>query len=177
MEFKALVASEDYNLKVGSFTFGLLKHFDLPQISSVVSPRSLWLLNPVDPKGEPLPLTAQHPQNLLLPTYWTLLIIHSLPATSLQRAVAGDQPEQIGRVSVWIVADPSWSSPELPPRSQIVIPPASDNLTLQRQEGLFLYCPRNIETPDDLASKYVEDEPLETVIEKQSPRSVVQVVD
>jgi hypothetical protein len=57
-DFKSLVASEDYNLKVGSFTFGLLKHFDLPQISSVVSPRPLWLLNPVDPKGEPLPLTA-----------------------------------------------------------------------------------------------------------------------
>jgi cephalosporin-C deacetylase-like acetyl esterase len=57
-DFRSLVASEDYNLKVGSFTFGLLKHFDLPQLASVVSPRPVWLLNPVDPKGDSLPLSA-----------------------------------------------------------------------------------------------------------------------
>jgi cephalosporin-C deacetylase-like acetyl esterase len=56
--FKSLVASADYNLRVGAFTFGLLKHFDLPQLASVVSPRPVWLLNPVDPSGEPLPLSA-----------------------------------------------------------------------------------------------------------------------
>jgi len=57
-DFKSLVGSEDYNFKVGSFTFGLLKHFDLPDLASVVSPRPLWLLNPADPKGESLPLSA-----------------------------------------------------------------------------------------------------------------------
>jgi hypothetical protein len=57
-DFRSLVASEDYSLKVGSFTFGLLKHFDLPQLASVVSPRPVWLLNPVDPKGDSLPLSA-----------------------------------------------------------------------------------------------------------------------
>jgi pimeloyl-ACP methyl ester carboxylesterase len=36
--FELLVASADYNFKVGEFTFGLLKHFDLPQLASVVSP-------------------------------------------------------------------------------------------------------------------------------------------
>jgi hypothetical protein len=56
--FKSLVASADYNFKVGEFTFGLLKHFDLPELASVVSPRPLWLLNPVDPMGEPLPHSA-----------------------------------------------------------------------------------------------------------------------
>jgi pimeloyl-ACP methyl ester carboxylesterase len=56
--FKSLVASADYNFKVGEFTFGLLKHFDLPQLASVVSPRPVWLLNPVDPVGEALPVSA-----------------------------------------------------------------------------------------------------------------------
>ena len=57
-DFKSLVGSQDYNFKVGSFTFGLLKHFDLPDLASVVSPRPLWLLNPADAKGESLPLSA-----------------------------------------------------------------------------------------------------------------------
>jgi hypothetical protein len=57
-DFKSLVASEGYNLKVGAFTFGLLKHFDLPELCSVVSPRPVWLLNPVGPNGEALPLSA-----------------------------------------------------------------------------------------------------------------------
>ncbi|HCC58283.1 MAG TPA: hypothetical protein DEQ47_13700, partial [Solibacterales bacterium] len=57
-DFKSVVAAENYNLKVGAFTFGLLQHFDLPQLSSVVSPRPVWLLNPVDPRGEPMPLRA-----------------------------------------------------------------------------------------------------------------------
>jgi len=57
-DFRSLVAAEDYSLKVGSFTFGLLKHFDLPQLASVVSPRPVWLLNPVNPQGEPVPLSA-----------------------------------------------------------------------------------------------------------------------
>lgn len=57
-DFKSVVGAEDYNLKVGSFTFGLLKHFDLPQLSAVVSPRPVWLLNPTDPEGELLPLSA-----------------------------------------------------------------------------------------------------------------------
>jgi cephalosporin-C deacetylase-like acetyl esterase len=57
-DFKSVVASEDYNLKVGAFTFGLLKHFDLPELCSVVSPRPVWLLKPVGPNGEVLPLSA-----------------------------------------------------------------------------------------------------------------------
>lgn len=57
-DFKSLVAAEDYNLKVGSFTFDLLKHFDLPQLASAVGPRPVWLLNPVNPQGEGVPLSA-----------------------------------------------------------------------------------------------------------------------
>ncbi|HEY3936075.1 MAG TPA: acetylxylan esterase [Bryobacteraceae bacterium] len=57
-DFQSLVAAEDYSLKVGSFTFGLLKHFDLPQLASVVLPRPLWLSNPVDPKGDAVPMSV-----------------------------------------------------------------------------------------------------------------------
>jgi cephalosporin-C deacetylase-like acetyl esterase len=60
-DFKSLVAAEDYNLKAGSFTFGMLKHFDLPQLASIVTPRPVWLLNPVGPNGEGLPLSAVSP--------------------------------------------------------------------------------------------------------------------
>jgi cephalosporin-C deacetylase-like acetyl esterase len=56
-DFGSLVAAEDYNLKVASFVFGLLQHFDLPDICSTMAPRPLWLLNPVDPKGDGIALS------------------------------------------------------------------------------------------------------------------------
>jgi cephalosporin-C deacetylase-like acetyl esterase len=57
-DFQSLVAAEDYSLKAGSFTFGLLKHFDLAQLASVVLPRPLWLSNPVDPKSNPVSMST-----------------------------------------------------------------------------------------------------------------------
>jgi cephalosporin-C deacetylase-like acetyl esterase len=56
-DFQSVMAVEEYNLKVASFPFGLLQHFDLPQVCSAVAPRPLWLLNPVDPQGNGLPLS------------------------------------------------------------------------------------------------------------------------
>jgi hypothetical protein len=56
-DFGSLVASEDYNLKVASFVFGLLQHFDLPAICATIAPRPIWLLNPIDPRGNSLPLS------------------------------------------------------------------------------------------------------------------------
>jgi len=56
-DFGSLVASEDYNLKIASFVFGLLQHFDLPEICSTIAPRPLWMLNAVDPKGDGLALS------------------------------------------------------------------------------------------------------------------------
>jgi cephalosporin-C deacetylase-like acetyl esterase len=56
-DFGSLVASEDYNLKVASFVFGLLQHFDLPEICSTIAPRPVWLLNPTDPNGNEVPLS------------------------------------------------------------------------------------------------------------------------
>jgi cephalosporin-C deacetylase-like acetyl esterase len=56
-DFGSLVASEDYNLKIASFVFGLLQHFDLPEICSTIAPRPLWMLNAVGPKGDGLALS------------------------------------------------------------------------------------------------------------------------
>ena len=56
-DFGSLVASENYNLKVASFVFGLLQHFDLPEICSTIAPRPVWLLNPTDPNGNEVPLS------------------------------------------------------------------------------------------------------------------------
>jgi hypothetical protein len=55
VDFASVVASPDYNLKVASFPFGLLKHFDLPQIAGTIAPRPVWLLDTVDAKGDSLP--------------------------------------------------------------------------------------------------------------------------
>jgi FRG domain-containing protein len=50
------------------------------------------------------------------------------------------QLETTEDLCVWIIADPTYTShSDMPSRVRLVIPPASDNLTLQRQEGLFLY--------------------------------------
>jgi cephalosporin-C deacetylase-like acetyl esterase len=55
-DFASVVASADYNLKLASFPFGLLKHFDLPQIAAGMAPRPVWLLGPVDGKGDGIPV-------------------------------------------------------------------------------------------------------------------------
>jgi hypothetical protein len=57
-DFGSLVAAEDYDLTVDSFTFGLLRHFDLPDVCSAIAPRPLWLVKPVGPKGTNLPLST-----------------------------------------------------------------------------------------------------------------------
>jgi hypothetical protein len=80
-----------------------------------------------------------------------------------------------GDLCVWIIADPNYTS-GIASRVRLVIPPASDNLTLQRQEGLFLYAPRDQETSQQrLQAEYVPDDPLEDVISRQSPGSVVRL--
>jgi cephalosporin-C deacetylase-like acetyl esterase len=56
-DFASLVKADDYNLGVDSVAFGFLKHFDLPEISSAIAPRPLWLSNPVDPAGVGLALS------------------------------------------------------------------------------------------------------------------------
>ena len=56
-DYRSVVQAENYNLKVASFPFGLLKHFDLPELCASMTPRPIWLLNPAGPDGEVLSLS------------------------------------------------------------------------------------------------------------------------
>jgi cephalosporin-C deacetylase-like acetyl esterase len=59
-DFSSVVQAEDYKLKGASFAFGLLQHFDLPDICKTLAPRPVWLLNPVDANGDGLALSQVH---------------------------------------------------------------------------------------------------------------------
>lgn len=56
-DLSSIVEAEDYNLKYASFVFGVLRHFDLPEICGTLAPRPVWLLNAADPSGERLALS------------------------------------------------------------------------------------------------------------------------
>jgi hypothetical protein len=79
--------------------------------------------------------------------------------------------EEPGQLCVWIVADPTYTSPGKISRVNVVIPPASDNMNLQRQEGLFVYARRSVGDEQE----YTPDEPLEKIIPEQHPASMVQL--
>ncbi|MGI8962454.1 MAG: alpha/beta fold hydrolase [Bryobacteraceae bacterium] len=55
-DFQSIVGSEEYNLDLSSFVFGILQHFDLPQICSAIAPRPGWLVNSVGAQGNGIPL-------------------------------------------------------------------------------------------------------------------------
>jgi hypothetical protein len=57
-DFASLIASEEYSLGVDSIAFGLLQHFDLPEVCSALAPRHLWVQNPVGPNGAALALSS-----------------------------------------------------------------------------------------------------------------------
>jgi cephalosporin-C deacetylase-like acetyl esterase len=59
-DLSSVVEAEDYNLKYASFVFGVLRHFDLPEICGTLVPRPVWLLNATDPNGETLSISQVH---------------------------------------------------------------------------------------------------------------------
>jgi cephalosporin-C deacetylase-like acetyl esterase len=61
LTLESVVASKDYVLPLSAVAFGLLREFDLPELCGAVAPRAVWLLNPVSPQGEALPLSAAQP--------------------------------------------------------------------------------------------------------------------
>lgn len=52
--YRSLVESEAYSLDLGWFTFGVLQHFDLPDLVAAVAPRPCWLVNAVGAQGDTL---------------------------------------------------------------------------------------------------------------------------
>ena len=53
--YRSLVESEAYSLQLPWFLYGILRHFDLPDLVGTLAPRPCWLLNSTDAPGEALP--------------------------------------------------------------------------------------------------------------------------
>jgi len=55
--YRSIVESKAYSLTLPWFAYGILKHFDLPDIVGALAPRPCWLLNATNASGEPWPQT------------------------------------------------------------------------------------------------------------------------
>jgi hypothetical protein len=53
--YRSIVTSEAYTLDFSWFLYGVLKHFDIPDLVGLLSPRRCWILNATNSQGEPLP--------------------------------------------------------------------------------------------------------------------------
>ena len=52
-DYRSLAVAERYSQPFGIYAYGLLGEFDLPEVAGAVAPRSVLLLNPATPLGEP----------------------------------------------------------------------------------------------------------------------------
>lgn len=57
-DFRSVVESEDYTLRLGWFVFGILRQLDMPDLVAAVAPRACWMVNAVGADGKPLPKLA-----------------------------------------------------------------------------------------------------------------------
>lgn len=55
--YSSLVDSKSYSLGLTWFLFGILKHFDLPDLVAVLAPQPCWILNATHAEGAPWPET------------------------------------------------------------------------------------------------------------------------
>ena len=51
----SVVQSTDYSLQLDWFVPGILRHFDVPDLSAAVYPRPVWIADAVDALGTTLP--------------------------------------------------------------------------------------------------------------------------
>lgn len=54
-KYSSVVESRAYSLALPWFLYGILQHFDLPDLVGALAPRPCWLLNATDPEARPLP--------------------------------------------------------------------------------------------------------------------------
>ena len=52
--YRSVVESEAYSLEFSWFLYGVLKHFDIPDLVGSVAPRPCWILNAADSQGKTL---------------------------------------------------------------------------------------------------------------------------
>jgi cephalosporin-C deacetylase-like acetyl esterase len=84
-DYRSLAVAERYTQPFGIYAYGLLREFDLPEVASAVGPRSVLLLNPTTPLGEPPGAAVRD-------------LYRDVPNASVQ-AADGEDPVQI--LAVW----------------------------------------------------------------------------
>lgn len=55
VSYMSIVESTDYSLPLQWFVPGILRHFDIPDLSAALYPRSVWILDSVDASGNSIP--------------------------------------------------------------------------------------------------------------------------
>ncbi|PYQ80288.1 MAG: hypothetical protein DMG01_06800 [Acidobacteria bacterium] len=58
-DYRSLAVAEHYTQPFGIYAYGLLREFDLPDLANGVGPRSVLLLDPSTPLGEPADAAAR----------------------------------------------------------------------------------------------------------------------
>ena len=58
-DYRSLAVAERYSQPFGIYAYGLLREFDLPEVTSAVGPRRVLFLNPSTPLGEPAGAAAR----------------------------------------------------------------------------------------------------------------------
>ncbi len=84
-DYRSLAVAERYTQPFGIYAYGLLREFDLPEVAGAVGPRSVLLLDPATPLGEPAGAAARD-------------LYRDVPNASVQ-AEDGEDPVQI--LAVW----------------------------------------------------------------------------
>jgi hypothetical protein len=100
----------------------------------------------------------------LLDCTWNPYVAAYFAARGVMESKAPPQENRF--ICVWIVNDGqltlTFDSPRHPVK--LLVPPTSDNRTLQAQEGLFMWSPISTSHGWDGTSEYVQGEPLESIL-------------
>jgi hypothetical protein len=79
---------------------------------------------------------------------------------------------------VWIIDDPNFAMRHFDPRHplELLVPPASDNKTLQAQEGLFMWQRLTLDHGGDAAGEFQEMPPFERLLTNSGPCRVTKLL-
>ena len=84
-DYRSLAVAERYTQPFGIYAYGLLREFDLPGVAGAIGPRSVLLLNPSTPLGEPAGAAARD-------------LYRDVPNASVQ---AGDGEDPVQILAAW----------------------------------------------------------------------------
>ena len=93
VDLRSVVESEDYQLRMPWFVYGILKEFDLPDLVASLAPRRCWLLNCSGPKGDVLP------ESLLLSKFDSAMRVFQRNATPGSIRFLVQSAEEWGRTA------------------------------------------------------------------------------